>query len=290
MEKTITIPACQAVNISSAFPKTSFSEDGSINVALHENSDSRSVEWQSLLQFPLNGIPVDAEIMQARLCLGRVCGCMESVLVYRNLEYFVSSNACWQSRPKTESRPFACFSACEQDFVILNLLPAVKRAGVNFLGITLAPGTEGNAVFKKDQYCMPYLAVTYRTDYYPIPGKNVKIENQFLDIKHDFPQNDEQERFSPTFDASSFVTLTFFVKNTCGVPINFNIQLSPDSKEYMDDRQIFKIDAGELKAFTPYMFGKFMRARIAALSPGQQTGAEIWVQAQTGNYFLKPPV
>ncbi len=112
----------------------------------------------------------------------------------------------------------------------------------------------------------------------------IYIENSFLDIRLDLVSEAAGVRFTPAFDVSAAEALTFFVKNRGAQDFEFNIQLSPDGAEFLDDKQICTVGAGELKAITPYLFGRFMRAKIAASSGG--ASAAVWIQARTADYAL----
>lgn len=277
--KTMIIPACQAASVCSACPDENFSWGAGLKISLENFYDCGRTECRSLLQFPLSAIPRDAHLVKAALVISPIKGNLKAICAFKNLSCFDRREVDWHSRPKTERSPFA-MSRVEKDNISLNLLPALRQRG-NILGVTLAAETPGYLIIKK----APFLHICYGEK--PDDEDKVIIENIFSDRNFSFERSIQPVRFSPVYEASSATLLTFFVKNTGAYPFAFNIQISPDGEQFADDGQAYTVEPGELKAFAPYIFGRYMRVKIAAPEAGIPTSADIWAQAQTGNYLLK---
>lgn len=277
-KNTTVIPACQAATICSACPDGRFPTDVGLKISLDAYCKWRD-ECRTLLQFPLGAIPKDADIKKAAIYLSPIKGNLRAVCAFKNLSCFDGREVTWCTRPRTERAPFACSYASEYGLAI-DVLSALEGAE-DFLGVTIAARSPGVLLIRQ----APYLRVSFAEEHGG--GDKFLVNNVFSERRYSFSPSSQYVRYSPVYDAAASSVLTFFVKNTGAYPFAFNIQVSPDGQQFMDDSQVYEVAPGELNAFTPYMFGRFMRVKIMASQLGSVTSADIWIQAQTGNYVLK---
>ena len=273
------IPACQAATVCSCCPEVRFPIDAGLKISLDDFFNYGCGQCRTLLQFPLSAIPKGMEPKNATIYLSPIKGNLKAVRAFRNLSQFEGREVTWRTRPKTEKAPFASSYASE-DGLALNALPALEHCE-DFLGVTLETKSPGSLLVRE----APYLRLRFAEG--QEGGDKHVVSNIFSERRYSFSPSFQLVRYSPVYDASSSATLTFFVKNTGDHPFAFNIQISPDGEQFMDDLQAYTVNPGELMASSPYLFGRFMRVKIVASQPDVPTAADIWIQAQTENYIFK---
>lgn len=285
--KTISIPAGQAASVCTACPDENLSNNKGLIVSLDDWYDCSRNECRTLLQFAAKGVlPERARLVKAEICLSPVRGSLKSICAFKNLSGFDQCTVTWCTRPKTEKAPFAW--ACVDSFIEIDVTSVLKRSG-GFLGVTLVAETVGNLLLISCGEDGPCLRISYIEGDCPPPPppppSKANVENIFDQQVYTFDAQTEEVRYSSVFDAAHAERVTFFVKNTGSNPFVFNIQISPDGVDFIDDAQIFTVSPGELRAFTPYLFARYMRAKIAA-GP-VSSSATVWIQTQTRNYLIK---
>lgn len=80
-------------------------------------------------------------------------------------------------------------------------------------------------------------------------------------------------------------SVTVFAKNTGEAPVSVSLQNSPDGLDFVDDPQQLELAAGQTGYLVPYIFSKYIRARVQSDGAGS---ADIWVQMQNRRYTERP--
>jgi hypothetical protein len=72
-------------------------------------------------------------------------------------------------------------------------------------------------------------------------------------------------------------TVTVFVKNIGDAPIKAYLQNSPNGADFVNDKQILELEAGDIGFLIPYAFSKYIRLAVTGRRCGR---AQVWVQMQ----------
>ena len=292
-KKSIMIPPVKAVTVSSNRAcDTSCNNGTGISVFLIKNCSYNCIyEGRLLLHFSLADIPPNAVIEKAKIYLFPIMGKKLEVYVYQNKNFF-DKNIKRKNPPQTYS-DLIDYSHCSTSNkpIILDVLSAVKnQKEQGLLNVTVAASSQGCMVLGCDYANKPYLAVDYRVacpaPEPPSPAPEENIINSFIEFKYTLEPSYDAERYTPAFDASRMRLITFFIKNKSTTAIALNIMLSPDNIDYVPDKSSGIVQAGELKAFTTYLYAKYMKIKLHNSDTTQASSADIWVQAQSTNYAL----
>lgn len=84
----------------------------------------------------------------------------------------------------------------------------------------------------------------------------------------------------PLQDTSNKTVYTYSVVNLGSAPITVHLEISPDGNHFKMDSQK-QIDAHETAVFVANYFLKYTRVSLRTTSPGDQTTATVYFQAQT---------
>lgn len=93
--------------------------------------------------------------------------------------------------------------------------------------------------------------------------------------------------YTPAVDISQARTVTFFIKNYCCTAIDAALQVSPDSLDWMDDKQGITVSPDGLTAITPYLFARYIRVGVSPARSMASGKVRVWYQAQSLNYQLE---
>lgn len=252
-----------------------------------------------LLQFPPLKLPEKQLIASIRLCMlvYSPCTSIMQIGVFQNLAPFDAQTVNYLTRPAIASYPVAVLQVgpdSQSSYVTCDLkMPFKDRSGclpgfgLSLMSIDRQRGMA--AFYAQEEVSAPYLEITL----YPREEKNQPsgpdeslAENVFREWVFDIC-GQEQEIYTPVLYTAGVRIITFFIRNEGEHSLDFRLQLSPDGREYLNDQQSFSVKTGEMKAATPYLFGKFMRVCLCPSQSGQGISARVWCQAQTNNYMVK---
>ncbi len=252
-----------------------------------------------LLQFPPLKLPENQMIASIRLCMMvySTCTHVMQIGVFQNLAPFDAKNVNYLTRPAVAFPPISAFQVgpdSQSSYVICDLKMLFKdRSGyLPGFGLTLKSiGQQmGMVAFSaQEEVNAPFLKITLspREEMkHPCSPYEGFMENVFRDCVFDLC-GQEQEIYTPVLYTAGVKLITFFVRNEGEHSLDFRLQLSPDGRDFLNDQQSFSLNAGEMKAATPYLFSKFMRVRLYPTQSGQGIAARVWCQAQTNNYMVK---
>jgi hypothetical protein len=252
-----------------------------------------------LLQFHPLMLPQHERIVSVRLCLLVLTAGPQAVRigVYKNIAPFNARTVTYRTRPEAEPYPIAMLQVTPEDqsrCVTCDLTPVFmgQTGSLPWFGLSLIPlgNTLGAAEFcAQKEVCLPFLEITTAQQEIPSPpdtGGDVMLDNVFRERVFEL-RGCEDTLCTPSLYTADIKTITFFARNEGEQPLNLRLQISPDDSDYLDDPQEIRLTPGEMKAVTPYLFGKFMRACVRSDQSGEYIAARVWCQAQTSHYMVK---
>ena len=297
--------ACDAVNVLQRSPCLSDPSSAIVYVGNMGRGFSTDTEHTAngqcivLLQFPPLKLPEQQMIASIRLCMlvYSPCTCDMQIGIFQNLAPFDARTVNYLTRPAIASYPVAMLQAgpdSQSSQVTCDLkMPFKDRTGyLPGFGLSLMSIDRQKsmvAFYAQEEVSAPYLEITLcpREEKKQLSGPHEGlVENVYKEWVFDI-SGQEQELFTPVLYTAGVRIITFFIRNEGEHSIDIRLQLSPDGREYLNDQQSFNVKAGEMKAATPYLFGKFMRVCLCPTQSGQCISARVWCQAQTNNYMVK---
>lgn len=253
----------------------------------------------TLLQFPPLKLPAQQMITSIRLCMLVYSSgsCVVQIGVFQNLAPFDAKTVNFFTKPAIAYNPVAALQVGpdnQSSYVTCDLKMPFKDHSdcLPGFGLSLIPiyQQRGMAAFyAQEEVSAPYLEITLcprEEKNQPSGPDDGLAENIFREWVFDI-YGKEQELFTPVLYTAGVRIITFFIRNDGDHSLDFCLQLSPDGREYLNDQQNFSVKAGEMKAATPYLFGKFMRVFLCPTQSGQGISARVWCQAQMNNYMVK---
>ncbi len=256
-------------------------------------------QYIGLLQFPPLKLPANQNITSVRLCMLAYSSAPHTMRigVYQNLALFDGRTVNYWTRPAVAPLPLAVLQVepdGQSSYVTCDLRMLFKgRSGyLPGFGLSLRPIDQQRgmvAFYAQTETYLPYLEISLSSreeEKRPCGPEESFVENVFTERVFDLC-GQEQVLYTPVLYTASAKVITFFVRNEGAYPLEFRLQISPNGREFLNDHQSFSLRAGEMKAATPYLFGKFMRVCLNPSQIGQGIAARIWCQAQTNNYMVK---
>ncbi len=297
--------ACDAVHVLQDKPDQSdplstvvfvgISEGGSPNDAAHTTRG----QYIGLLQFPPLRLPEHQDIASVRLCMLAYSSTphIMRIGVYQNLALFEGKTVNYRTRPAVAPLPLAVLQIgpdCQPSYVTcdLNMLFKDRSGYLPGFGLSLRSiDQQGGMVafYAQNEAYQPYLEIALsprEREKRPCGPEESLVENIFTERVFELC-GQEQMLHTPVLCTASAKVITFFVRNEGIYPLDFRLQISPNGREFLNDNQSFSLRAGEMKAATPYLFGKFMRVCLNPSQSGQGIAARVWCQAQTNNYMVR---
>ena len=292
--------ACDAVYVSQDSPDRSDPMSPVVCVGLSNQAflnDPARISYGryiGLLQFPPLALPQGHKIASARLFL-LVCAshfCPVRVEVHQNLAPFDGRTVTYRTRPAVSPLPLGYtlvtpqsqmrYVSCDMTALLGGSQGNLPPTGFSLMAAYRETGVV--AFCAQAEACLPYLEITCE----PSDGEHQDslVENIFRERVFDL-HGEGQAQCTPVIGTAGVKTITFFVKNTGTEALEFHLELSPDGIGFLPDPQTLQVEEGEMKAATPYLFGRFMRVCLNPAKGGQRFAARIWCQAQTNHYMVR---
>ncbi len=295
--------ACDAVFVSQDSPDQNDSFSPVVCVGFSEHRLSKPMahaaygQYIGLIQFPPLILPEHQKVVSVRLCMLVCSPCSHDVWVgvYQNAAPFDAGTVTYRTRPAAAPFPIASvnvtprnrlnYVTCDMTAFMKDRQGMLPGLGFSLMAAGHRPGVA--AFYAQAREYMPYLEITCGQDAEQpgSPGSGF-LENVFRERVFEL-RGMERALYSPSLNTAGVRTITFFVRNEGDHPLDFHLQFSPDGMVFLDDKQSFRLEAGEMKAAAPYLFGKFMRVCLNPVQDSQYTAARVWCQAQTNNYMVK---
>jgi hypothetical protein len=221
-----------------------------------------------------------------RLLLLRARSRASILTAQANEEPFDPRCVTWVTRPAVQPRPRvdlladAAWAGEYIEYDVATLLPSHSAC----FGLTLStrPGQNDAAVFSIGECAPPILSVSVRDD--PAPEHGFNITGLFR--QHTFHLEGEGQAHSPQVAMDDAERITVFAKNTGVQDLTFDLQISPDGEDFLDDPQSVSVASGKTMSLTPYFFARYLRARVT--SPGGfPVDATLTFQVQTRTYHAQ---
>ncbi len=295
--QTIKLTATQTTYVSKVQSQENFSESPVLNIGLERVASIGRFclvsQDRALIQFGgVPGIPQHASIVHAELhvyikTLKRKMGCRCTIGILENMEDFDAQTVTWDTMPQAEA------TGCSLYFTQSDV-PGYVCCDITGLAVGWHTGKTPNygIVLKIDKSVGDFVQASsvhsQETPFLSVqvvecgPEKLMAQNREYIFEINGLPG----ECFSPAVDLFSAQTATFFIKNTSGGVLKANLQVSPDSKTFIDDAQTLDISAGETNALTPYFFSRYCRVRLFAQDCISEPVAKIWCQIQTRDYYM----
>lgn len=291
--------ACDAVSVSRDCPDRSDPASPAVYVGFSNQALPNDPpcpphgRYIGLVQFPPLPLPQGRRIASARLFL-LVCAphCRPvRVEAYQNLAPFDGRTVTYRTRPAAAPVPLgdALVTPQSQMRYVSWDVTALLGGGQGILpraGFSLVTGCRDTGMVA---FCAhggaypPYLEITCEPSH---DRRDSLVENLFRERVFDL-HGAGQPQCTPVIGTAGVKAVTFFVKNTGAEAFAFHLEISPDGLEFVPDPQKLDVEAGEMKAATPYLFGRFMRACLNPKESGQCAAARVWCQAQTNHYMVR---
>jgi hypothetical protein len=297
--------AVDAVHVLQNNPYQSDPSSTVVIVGMMERSLSNNLtnmtrgQYIGLLQFPPMKLPEHQMITSVHLCMLVYSSCpyVMQIGVYQNITPFSGRSVNYLTRPAIASVPITILQVgpdSQSRYVTCDLKMLFKDRSGYLPGFGLTLKSVGQqrgmvAFYAQEEVYAPYLDIVLH------PGEEKK---QSCVPEKDFAENvfrervfelcgQEKELYTPVLYTAGVKIITFFIRNEGEHSLDFRLQISPDGREFINDQQSFSLKAGEMKAVTPYMFGKFMRVCLYPTQSGEGIAARVWCQAQTNHYMVK---
>jgi len=241
-----------------------------------------------LVQFSDAQFLAPSRIAQARLRLMLVRARSRAAILKAraNAEAFDPKSVTWMTRPAVRPRPQTDILADASragEYLEYDVTPLLPDNSACFgLTLTAHPGRDNAAAFSIAECAPPILSLSLRDD--PEPGRGIDIAGVFR--QHQFHLTGGGQAVSPPVAMDDAQRITVFAKNTGAEDLAFNLQISPDGEDFLDDPQVVSIAPGQIAPLTPYLFARYLRARVANPA-GAFVDAALTFQIQTRTYHAQ---
>ena len=242
--------------------------------------------YRTLFKIPMNKLPQDIEIVEAKLKLVLMVNETNSTNVvtpYAIAENWDMNTVTWHNQPSYNSVIFgqSVNVKCDAKY-IFDITNIVKKWYGNEIpnnGIILKNHEKHCSDFAKvpsdkKEACGPTVEIIYKANCPCIPTCN-----KFIDKSEEFCTNDSYH-FSQTRNTSLTSTVMFFVKNLEIDEIKAHIQVSPDGVNFINEPMEILVEMDTIKFIVPCIFAKFTRVAVKNIHCGKTSRVKIWYQAQ----------
>ena len=242
--------------------------------------------YRILFKIPINKLPQDAEIVQAKLKLTLIANgskCSNIITSYALMENWSLNTVTWYNQPDFNPEIFGeavnVKRGVQYVFDITSIVRKWHRNEIPNYGIVLKNNEIRNRTFVKtianirEQYG-PKVEIFYQSKF---PCEPTCI--QFIDKMEEL-DTDDSYGFSKTRNTSLTKTVIFFVQNLEKYEIKAHLQVSPDGVDFINEPMNISVGMNKIKFIVPCIFAKFTRVAVRNIYYGETSKVKIWYQAQ----------